>query len=119
MQRKLVLFCISQTLFNLCTFREFTIYVVRYFGQSLRYGNQYIYQSMPRLLSLWLDYGSMVVDAEKKEKGKSSQKLQTQRTILDRLNKVRDPHESSYPQISFWITDLLWKFLRGHQPVKQ
>ncbi|XP_064607735.1 serine/threonine-protein kinase ATR-like [Liolophura sinensis] len=67
---------------------EFTIYVVRYFGQSLRYGSQYIYQSMPRLLSLWLDYGSMVVDAEKKEKGKSSQKLQTQRTILDRLNKI-------------------------------
>ncbi|XP_048255679.1 serine/threonine-protein kinase ATR-like isoform X1 [Haliotis rufescens] len=67
---------------------EFIIYVVKFFGQSLQYGNQYIYQSMPRLLSLWLDYGTTVVDSEKKERGKNSQKLQAQRTILSRINKI-------------------------------
>ncbi|RUS83841.1 hypothetical protein EGW08_008382 [Elysia chlorotica] len=67
---------------------EFIIHVVRYFGQSLKYGNQHIYQSLPRLLSLWLDYGTAVVDAEKKDRSKSSQKLVVQRTVLKRINTL-------------------------------
>ena len=39
-------------------YREFILQVVTNFGNSLKYGNQYIYQSMPRMLTLWLDYGS-------------------------------------------------------------
>ncbi|GFR86846.1 serine/threonine-protein kinase atr, partial [Elysia marginata] len=67
---------------------EFIIHVVRFFGQSLKYGNQHIYQSLPRLLSLWLDYGTAVVDAEKKDRSKSSQKLVVQRTVLKRINTL-------------------------------
>eukprot|EP00058_Branchiostoma_floridae_P009059 XP_002594547.1 hypothetical protein BRAFLDRAFT_104468 [Branchiostoma floridae] len=44
---------------------EIILYVVTYFGRSLQYGNQHIYQSMPRLLALWLDYGAKVSDLEK------------------------------------------------------
>ncbi|XP_049801396.1 serine/threonine-protein kinase ATR [Schistocerca nitens] len=32
--------------------------IVNCYGSSLKYGCKYIYQSMPRMLTLWLDYGS-------------------------------------------------------------
>ena len=32
-------------------------FVVKHYGMSLQYGSKYIYQSMPRLLTLWLDFG--------------------------------------------------------------
>ncbi|XP_072266233.1 serine/threonine-protein kinase ATR [Pyxicephalus adspersus] len=40
-------------------------YIVHHFGRSLQYGNQFIYQSMPRMLSLWLDFGAKVYEWEK------------------------------------------------------
>ncbi|KAL3865678.1 hypothetical protein ACJMK2_043042 [Sinanodonta woodiana] len=71
---------------------EFIVLVVKSFGQSLRYGNQYIYQSMPRMLSLWFDFGSGVMEYEKKEKTKpsptSGQILQKVRLTLNKLNKI-------------------------------
>ncbi|XP_041373194.1 serine/threonine-protein kinase ATR-like [Gigantopelta aegis] len=81
---------------------EFIIYVVKYFGQSLQYGNQYIYQSMPRLLSLWLDYGTAVVESEKKEQKKNSQKVQAQKAILMRINKVIATLSQSLAEYQFF-----------------
>uniref|UniRef100_UPI0037E75C66 serine/threonine-protein kinase ATR n=1 Tax=Semicossyphus pulcher TaxID=241346 RepID=UPI0037E75C66 len=40
-------------------------YIVLYFGKALQFGNQYIYQAMPRMLSLWLDFGAKVCECEK------------------------------------------------------
>ncbi|KAK0130626.1 Serine/threonine-protein kinase atr [Merluccius polli] len=40
-------------------------YIVSYFGKALQFGNQYIYQAMPRMLSLWLDFGAKVYECEK------------------------------------------------------
>ncbi|XP_030212900.1 serine/threonine-protein kinase ATR [Gadus morhua] len=40
-------------------------YIVTYFGKALQFGNQYIYQAMPRMLSLWLDFGAKVYEVEK------------------------------------------------------
>ncbi|KAK7486779.1 hypothetical protein BaRGS_00021926, partial [Batillaria attramentaria] len=37
---------------------DFIWMIVKLFGNALIYGNQYIYQAMPRLLSLWLDFGA-------------------------------------------------------------
>ncbi|CAL1526088.1 unnamed protein product, partial [Lymnaea stagnalis] len=65
---------------------EFIIHVVSNFGLSLKYGNQHIYQSLPRLLSLWLDYGTTVLETEKRDKGKLTPKLQVQRSVLKRIN---------------------------------
>lgn len=31
---------------------------LKHYGLALSFGSQFIYQSMPRLLSLWLDYGT-------------------------------------------------------------
>ena len=30
---------------------------VRYFSKAVKYGTKYIYQTVPRLLTLWLDMG--------------------------------------------------------------
>lgn len=35
--------------------------------RALQFGNQYIYQAMPRMLSLWLDFGARVCECEKSE----------------------------------------------------
>lgn len=31
--------------------------ICRNFAKALNYGSKYIYQTMPRMLTLWLDYG--------------------------------------------------------------
>ena len=90
--------------FILSNFSEFVIHVVKNFGQSLHYGNQFIYQSMPRMLSLWLDFGSGVVELEKKERSRptttaSSQGLEKLRLTLRTLNKV-NCHISSRTQLN-------------------
>ncbi|KAL5004570.1 hypothetical protein ScPMuIL_018026 [Solemya velum] len=71
---------------------DFVLQIVKFFGQSLQYGNQFIYQSMPRLLSLWLDYGTAVVETEKKDRSRSQdpKKLHGLRTTLSKLNKTID-----------------------------
>ncbi|XP_060578307.1 serine/threonine-protein kinase ATR-like [Ruditapes philippinarum] len=73
---------------------EFVVHVVKNLATSLRYGNQFIYQSLPRLLSLWLDFGTSVVDQEKRERSKgsssssSSQSLQKNKNNLSKLNNM-------------------------------
>ena len=68
---------------------DFIVQVVQFFGQSLQYGSQHIYQSMPRMLSLWLDYGAEVVASETSaEKSSTSEALrQGMRSALDKLNR--------------------------------
>ena len=86
----IVLYCIIASLgiiFPMCIYSEFVIQVVQYFGQSLLHGNQHIYQSMPRMLTLWLDYGAEVTEAETRSKG-GDVMLQGMRAVLQHLNKV-------------------------------
>ncbi|EDV26576.1 uncharacterized protein TRIADDRAFT_54713 [Trichoplax adhaerens] len=37
---------------------EFIPHVIKHYALSLQFGNKFIYESMPRLLTLWLDIGS-------------------------------------------------------------
>jgi serine/threonine-protein kinase ATR len=32
-------------------------YTVRFFAKAIKYGSKYIYQTVPRLLTIWLDLG--------------------------------------------------------------
>ena len=65
--------------------REFILMIITNLGMSLQYGSQYIYQTMPRMLTLWLDYGADLVDREKKTE---SSQLQGMRTMINTLNQV-------------------------------
>ncbi|CAN7938873.1 unnamed protein product, partial [Ixodes hexagonus] len=41
---------------------EVMVHVVRHYGESLRYGCQHVYHSMPRMLSIWFDLGAQVAE---------------------------------------------------------
>lgn len=62
-------------------------YIVLYFGKALQYGNQYIYQAMPRMLSLWLDFGAKVCEYEKA--GRADRQM---RQELSKINQVMSEH---------------------------
>jgi hypothetical protein len=49
--------------------RDFIPFVIKHYGTSLQYGNKFIYQSMPRLLTIWLDFGAKVPDQGKTTAG--------------------------------------------------
>jgi len=68
---------------------DFITQVVQFFGQSLQYGSEHIYQSMPRMLTLWLDYGAEVVASDSAgEKSSTLEALrQGMRSSLERLNR--------------------------------
>ena len=78
---------------------DFIIHVIKNLGQSLQYGNQYIYQSMPLLLTLWFDFGVHVLDLEK---GKKTEKTVVAKTMLMRLNKVGDEEVVKYYFYLIW-----------------
>nr|XP_046268909.1 serine/threonine-protein kinase ATR [Scatophagus argus] len=62
-------------------------YIVLYFGKALQFGNQYIYQAMPRMLSLWLDFGAKVCECEKA--GRTDRQM---RQELGKINGVMSEH---------------------------
>uniref|UniRef100_A0A8C3AWJ2 Serine/threonine-protein kinase ATR n=1 Tax=Cyclopterus lumpus TaxID=8103 RepID=A0A8C3AWJ2_CYCLU len=62
-------------------------YIVTYFGKALQFGNQYIYQAMPRMLSLWLDFGAKVCECEKA--GRADRQI---RQDLAKINAVMSEH---------------------------
>nr|XP_053640480.1 serine/threonine-protein kinase ATR-like [Cherax quadricarinatus] len=69
---------------------EWIHHIVLSFGKSLQYGCRHIYQSMPRILSLWLEFGTRVSELEAKEdKVKSARRnpaLDNYREKLANLN---------------------------------
>lgn len=46
---------------------ELKVIMVHHFGKSLMYGCEYIYQTVPRMLSIWLDLGENVDTDEKSQ----------------------------------------------------
>uniref|UniRef100_A0A3B3YIZ0 Serine/threonine-protein kinase ATR n=1 Tax=Poecilia mexicana TaxID=48701 RepID=A0A3B3YIZ0_9TELE len=67
-------------------------YIVTFFGRALQFGNQYIYQAMPRMLSLWLDFGAKVCD------GRADRQM---RQELGKINAVMEEHCSNLAPYQF------------------
>lgn len=68
--------------------------MVNFYGKSLRYGCSYIYQSMPRMLSIWLDFGTSLSEMEK-DKDKTRGKLDimpVMKTNLDKMTRIIGKH---------------------------
>lgn len=42
------------------TFRDLQVHAMNFYGKSLQYGCKYIHQSMPRMLTIWLDFASRI-----------------------------------------------------------
>ena len=80
---------------------DFLPFIIRHYGHTLEYGCKYLYQCMPRLLTLWLDFGCKVPDSGKAvitvvydvshsvwSLGKKSQERSGAKTV-QQLNDVR------------------------------
>uniref|UniRef100_A0AAY4APV8 Serine/threonine-protein kinase ATR n=1 Tax=Denticeps clupeoides TaxID=299321 RepID=A0AAY4APV8_9TELE len=72
-------------------------YIIMYFGKALQFGNQYIYQAMPRMLSLWLDFGAKVYEVEKAGR---SDRVQM-RGELAKINTTISEHASNLSPYQF------------------
>uniref|UniRef100_A0A672LJ56 Serine/threonine-protein kinase ATR n=1 Tax=Sinocyclocheilus grahami TaxID=75366 RepID=A0A672LJ56_SINGR len=72
-------------------------YIVTYFGKALQFGNQYIYQAMPRMLTLWLDFGAKVYEFEKAGRSDRAQ----MRAELTKINSVISEHTSNLSPYQF------------------
>jgi serine/threonine-protein kinase ATR len=72
---------------------NFLPYVLSNYGGSLIHGHRYIFQSMPRMLTLWLDFGAnFLPDRKTKSKGVSndpgSKAQKAVNDCMDRTNRV-------------------------------
>ncbi|XP_068737355.1 serine/threonine-protein kinase ATR-like isoform X2 [Montipora capricornis] len=76
---------------------DFIRFVLRHYGQSLQFGNKYIYQSMPRLLTIWLDFGATVPDQGRQTKSSDKvgkrQRLADFNEIVAELTKKLPPYQ--------------------------
>uniref|UniRef100_A0A673CED7 Serine/threonine-protein kinase ATR n=1 Tax=Sphaeramia orbicularis TaxID=375764 RepID=A0A673CED7_9TELE len=63
---------------------------------ALQFGNQYIYQAMPRMLSLWLDFGAKVCECEKA--GRADRQM---RQELAKINMAVSEHCSNLAPYQF------------------
>ncbi|XP_018328651.1 serine/threonine-protein kinase ATR [Agrilus planipennis] len=62
---------------------DIQILMINYFGKSLQYGNEYVYQSMPRLLSIWFDYGSKTFNTQDNFRDKRKENLLKMTKLID------------------------------------
>jgi len=61
---------------------------VNCYGLSLQYGCEYIYQSMPKMLSVWLDFGSDFNRDLKKKNNKTSLYLTERKRTFIKMTKL-------------------------------
>ncbi|XP_065069876.1 serine/threonine-protein kinase ATR-like isoform X2 [Rhopilema esculentum] len=79
---------------------DFIPFVIRHHASSLQYGCKYLYQSMPTLLTLWLDFGVKAYNIQQdKESNYSKQALHRDR--LNSVNQVIKDFTSSLPAYQF------------------
>ncbi|XP_075058037.1 serine/threonine-protein kinase ATR [Mixophyes fleayi] len=90
-------------------------YIVHHFGRSLQYGNQFIYQSMPRMLSLWLDFGAKVYEWEKAGR---ADRLQMKNDLI-KINKVITDHKNHLAPYQFLtaFSQLISRICHSHDEV--
>ncbi|KAF1744882.1 hypothetical protein MXB_1095, partial [Myxobolus squamalis] len=62
--------------------------IIQHYGMSLKYGYKYLYQSMPRLITIWLDYPSTTESNSENSDLKGNTQLKSENSIaVARKNK--------------------------------
>lgn len=74
---------------------ELQLHIVHNFGRSLYYGTTYVYQSMPRLLSIWFDYGTRLSDVS------NNSAKEERRLVLIKMTKIIDSFLNKLPAFVF------------------
>ncbi|KAF5293803.1 hypothetical protein FQA39_LY03288 [Lamprigera yunnana] len=79
---------------------EMKILMINYFGRSLLYGSEYVYQSMPRMLTIWFDYGTTVSNISTGITISESGGKKKEDTLL-RMTKLIDTYLERLPSYIF------------------
>ncbi|KAF7269206.1 hypothetical protein GWI33_017672 [Rhynchophorus ferrugineus] len=74
---------------------DLQLHIVNNFGKSLYYGTNYIYQSMPRLLSIWFDYGTRLGGVS------NTNQKEERRNVLVKMTKIIDGFLNKLPAFIF------------------
>ncbi|KXH46337.1 phosphatidylinositol 3 [Colletotrichum simmondsii] len=83
-----------------CIQGEYTRLVVENYLRSLNYGTKYLYQTMPRILTLWLEFGAQV---DKAPEGKVSLSRELHRRRTDQLNLLHRFLDKSIARLPAYI----------------
>ena len=84
-----------------CRETQFLPFVIRHYGDTLRHGNKFIYQSIPRLLTLWLDFGASLPDAGGSRSRPGDRAVLTK--TLEQLNTIMAELLDQLPPYQFLI----------------
>ncbi|KAI3397802.1 hypothetical protein diail_10335 [Diaporthe ilicicola] len=76
--------------------------VIENYLRSLNYGTKYLYQTLPRILSLWMDLGAQVDKAPEGKISVSRELFQRRKTLLHELNKYFYRHMQRMPAYIFY-----------------
>eukprot|EP00794_Sanderia_malayensis_P008013 gene8012-8872_t len=79
---------------------DFVPFVIRHYASSLQYGCKYIYESMPTLLTLWLDFGAKGYHMDQ-DKDSTHHKKVVYRERLQSVNKVIHEFSTKLPPYQF------------------
>ncbi|KAJ4386405.1 serine/threonine-protein kinase M1 [Gnomoniopsis smithogilvyi] len=76
--------------------------VIENYIRSLNYGTKYLYQTLPRILTLWLDLGAQVDKAPEGKVSLSRELHHRRKTVLHELNKYIARHLQRMPAYIFY-----------------
>ncbi|XP_063235756.1 LOW QUALITY PROTEIN: serine/threonine-protein kinase ATR [Bacillus rossius redtenbacheri] len=80
-------------------FGDLQVNAIHCFLKSLQYGCNHIYQSMPRLLSIWLDYGTRFYDATKIRT--SATTIEIMKSHMEKMSNLIDTYLDRLPPYMF------------------
>jgi serine/threonine-protein kinase ATR len=83
-----------------CVTFQYHRLIVENYIRSLTYGTKYIYQTLPRALTLWLEMGAQV---DKPPEGKLSVGQELYKRRLEQLSKVHDFLDKRIPRLPAYI----------------
>ncbi|XP_076654433.1 serine/threonine-protein kinase ATR [Halictus rubicundus] len=80
--------------------RDLQVHTMNFYGKSLQYGCKYIHQSMPRMLTIWLDFASRVTSRSTQI---SEEIRRYRRDALLKMTKIMEVYQERLP-IFMWLT---------------
>ncbi|XP_066597912.1 serine/threonine-protein kinase atr-like [Prorops nasuta] len=95
--------------------REFQIHMMNYYCKSLQFGCKYIHQSMPKLLTIWLDYASRTT-TRTSFYGSEADKIK-QDTLI-KMTKIMEVYKDRLPTF-MWLTAFSQLVSRICHPCRQ
>ncbi|EMR70330.1 putative protein kinase rad3 protein [Eutypa lata UCREL1] len=76
--------------------------VIENYIRSLNYGTKYLYQTLPRILTLWLEMGAQIDKAPEGKVSLSRELYHRRKTLLDALHKYLNKYINRLPAYIFY-----------------